>query len=273
MRTLRRGAAAAPPAGRGTAPVWNRPDTSPYRKVALWLFWATIARLIIPGFFNYGIRLDVDMADETEALFNRVTWLLLFLVSAYLVALRSGAALRLLRAANGPFLALLLFALCSVGWSIDPAASLARLFHVATLLFAAIAAITFGWHPRRYQQVVRPVITFFLLGSLIFGLLAPDLAIQQPVPPETHSFWGGLTIGKNALGAIASAGIILWVHGWASREVKPAYALCGAALSITLLVLSRAATHMMATAVVCGLIVVMLRSSRGMRPFTPYLAS
>jgi O-antigen ligase len=257
----------------GAAPVWNRADTSPYRKLAVWLFWAIMARLIIPGFFEYGRRLDVDMADEGEALFNHLTWLLFFVVSAFLVVNRSGAALRLLRATNGPFVALLLFALCSLAWSIDPAATAARLFHVATVLLAGMAAATFGWHPRRYQEIVRPVITFFLLGSLIFGLVAPDLAIQQPVPPETHSFWGGLTIGKNALGAIASAGVILWVHGWASREVKPLPALCGTALSLALLVLSRAATHMMATAVVCGLIVVMLRSSRGMRPFTPYLVA
>jgi len=101
--------------------------------------------------------------------------------------------------------------------------------------------------------------------------VAPDLAIEAPVPPETHYFWGGLTIGKNALGAIASGGAILWVHGWASREVRPLKALSGIALSLTLLALSRAATHLMATAVVCGLIVLMLRSPRSLRRYTPYL--
>jgi len=159
---------------------------------------------------------------------------------------------------------------CSVVWSIDPAATLARLFHVATILLACVAVTVFGWHERRFQEVMRPVLTFFLLGSLIFGLVAPDLAIEAPVPPETHYFWGGLTIGKNALGAIASSGVILWLHGWASREVKPLTAACGAALSLALLLLSRAATHMMATAAVCALLLLVLRAPRGMRRYTPY---
>ena len=270
-RPLRPARPARPAVATAATPVWNRPDTSPYRKVAVWLFWLIIARLIIPGMFDYGKQLGVDTTSEGEALFNHATWLVFFGVSAFLVANRSAIALRLLRTTNRPFLALLALAVCSIAWSIDPAATAARLFHLVTVLLAGIAVATFGWHARRYQEVARPVMTVFMLGSLVFGLVFPDLAIQAPIPPETNSFWVGLAYSKNALGAIASAGVILWVHGWASREVKPWYGLSGIALGVTMLALSRAATFMVATAVVCLLMVVMLRAARGMRPYIPYL--
>lgn len=249
----------------------RRPDNTPFKFLATLLFWLITARLIIPGFFDYGKRFDTALVGDRDAVFNLVTWLVFFGAGAWMVVARIGTAIRLIRSTNLFFLALLSFAMCSVVWSIDSGASLARLFHLATIFLCCVSVTIFGWHERRFQEVVRPVITFFLLGSLVFGLVAPDLAIEAPIPPETHYYWGGLTLGKNALGAIASAGVILWVHGWASRDVKPLVAICWTALSLTLLVLTRAATHMLATALVCGLMLIMLRSSPGMRRYMPYV--
>jgi len=248
----------------------QRPDNSSVKRFAVWLFWLLTARLIIPGFFDYGPNVDPVVAAQQQAGFNKVTWLLFLSAGAWMVLTRMGAALRVLRHTNTGFLALLIFATCSVTWSMDPAASILRLSHVGVVLLACMAVTIYGWHERRFQEVVRPIITVFLVGSLIFGLVAPDLAIEPPNFIHKEYYWGGLTIGKNALGAIASTGAILWLHGWASREVKALPAAAGIALSILLIALSRAATYMLATALVFGVLLLMLRSPRGLRRYMGY---
>jgi exopolysaccharide production protein ExoQ len=251
--------------------IWRRPDNSPMSRLAVWLFWLIIARLIIPGFFDYGQKVDMIAVARRDAVFNKLTWLLFVAAGACIVFARLSTGQRVLRCTSPWFLALIAFATCSVAWSIDPVASLLRLFHLDVIIIACLSVTIFGWHERRFQEVVRPIITIFLAGSLIFGLVAPDLAIEAPTFPHTEYYWGGLTIGKNALGAIASTGVILWVHGWAAKEVRPLVAACGVALSVTLLVLSRAATYMLASALVCALLILMLRSSRGARRYMPYI--
>ena len=267
---LRRSARAVRPATGTPSSTSRRPDNSSTKFFAVWLFWLITARLIIPGFFDYRVE-DITEAIKNEATFNTVTWLFFAVASAWMVFTRWNIGVGVLCSTNPAFLALILYATCSIAWSIDPGASLRRVFHLVVLIFACLAITIFGWHERRFQEVVRPVITYFLLGSLIFGLVAPDLAIEPPVFPHTEYYWGGLTIGKNALGAIASTGAILWVHGWASREVKPLVAACGTALSFVLIALARAATYMLATSLVCALLILMLRSSRSGRRYMPYV--
>jgi O-antigen ligase len=266
---LTRSARATRPVTGTPSSTSRRPDNSSVKFFAVWLFWLVTARLIIPGFFDYHV--DITEAVKNEAAFNTVTWLFFAGASAWMAFTRSNIATGVLRLTNPSFLALILYATCSIAWSIDPGASLRRVFHLAVVIFTCLAVTIFGWHERRFQEVVRPVITCFLLGSLIFGLVAPDLAIEAPVFPHTEYYWGGLTIGKNALGAIASTGAILWVHGWASREVKPVVAACGTALSVALIMLARAATYMLATSLVCALLILMLRSSRSGRRYMPYV--
>ena len=267
-RLRRVGRGSRPPASTSLSSL-RRSDTSAINPFAVWLLWLITARLIIPGFFDY--RVDIVEATKSEALFNTLTWGFFAAASAWLVFSRVHTGLRVLRCTSPWFIALLLYAMCSVAWSIDSGASLRRLFHLVVILFACLAVTIYGSRERRFQEVARPVITFFLLGSLIFGLVAPDLAIEPPSFPHTEYYWGGLTIGKNALGAIASTGAILWLHGWASREVKPLAAAGGVALSVLLIALARAATYMLATGLVCALMLLMLRSSRGNRRYMPYV--
>lgn len=251
-------------------PAGPRPDNSSMKRIAVWLFWLLTARLIIPGFFDYGPRVDLVKAAQQEETFNKVTWLLLFGVGAWIVMTRMATTLRVMRFLSSGFVVLLLFAACSVMWSMNPAATILRLSHVGVVLLACMAVTVYGWHERRFQEVVRPIITLFLVGSLIFGLVAPDLAIEPPTFPHTEYYWGGLTIGKNALGAIASTGAILWLHGWATREVKALPAAAGIGLSVLLIALARAATYMLATALVFAVLLLMLRSPRGLRRYMPY---
>ncbi len=240
------------------------------RFLAVAVYWLLIVRVLVPGSFDYGHVNMIEVA-ERDALFNKVTWLVFAGIGGGLVIARSTKAIRLLRATNPFFIALLVDATCSVIWSIDPAATLARLFHILTVLFACSAVTLINWHERRFQQVTRPIFTALLLGSLVFGLVAPDLAIEPGIPPDTKNYWHGLADQKNQLGALASMGTILWVHGWAAREVKPWTALPWIGISVACLLLSRSSTSIMATVLVSSFLLLMLRSNRAMRRYIPYV--
>jgi len=234
------------------------------------IFGLLVMRVLVPGTFDYGHVNMIDVA-ERDAFFNKITWLVFAGVSGSLVLMHAANAIRLLRATNPFFLALFLLAACSVIWSIDRAATLARLFHILTVLLACLAVTLIDWQSRRFQDVTRPVFTALLLGSLIFGLVAPDLAIEPPIPPDTKFYWHGLADQKNQLGALASMGVIFWVHAWAAREAKLITAVLWGGVSAACLVLSRSSTSLMATILVSGFLLLMLRSSRGMRRYMPYV--
>jgi len=233
-------------------------------------FVLLVARVVIPATWVVADE-EMYVISDSAALLNKVSWLSFLAVSAVLVFSRSASALRLLRATNPFFLALLACAACSVLWSIDSVATLARLFHLFIVVLCCAAVTLVGWQPRRFQETVRLAFTLLLAGSLIFGLVAPELAIQAAVPPDTKDSWRGLADQKNQLGAIASMGTILWFHGWAVREVKAVPALIWGSISATLLFLSRSSTNLLATVLVCVFLLLLLRSNRGIRLFMPYV--
>src|SRR3984885_7896061 len=153
VRSTRR--VAAPPRGLGTPSFsGQRLDNSPIRRLAVWLFWLLTARLIIPGFFDYGQNVDLVAVAQQEALFNRITWLLFLGAGSWMVLTRMSMTLRVLRYPKPAFLALLILATCSVTWSMNPAATILRLSHVGVVLLACVAVTIYGWHERRFQEVV-----------------------------------------------------------------------------------------------------------------------
>jgi O-antigen ligase len=238
--------------------------------LAMTIYWLLVTRVIIPGFFDYGPGSNKYQASGNAELSSKAAWLLAFSVSAVMVLSRMGGALRLLRAASPFFLLLVLDALVSVVWSIDPIFTVARTFRLVTVILVCSALILTGWNDRRFQQATRPIFTIILVASLIFGLLAPDLALDLPAPGDTSRLpWHGLADQKNQFGALASMGVILWFHGWAAREVKTLSALLWGGAAAACLVLSRSSTSLLATALVCLFLLVLLRSSRGARRLMP----
>jgi O-antigen ligase len=235
------------------------------------LYWLVMARVIIPGFFDYDPDVDVLAMYERYSVIMKITWLSFLLIPCILLASRTKQLMNVLRATNRPFLAVMLLSTLSIAWSIDTAATLARLEHVFAIIFICLAVVCVGWNMSRVQQVTRPILTVLLLGSLIFGLVAPDLAITPPVPPDTHYYWHGLTTQKNQLGSLASLGALFWLHGWASREVRLAPAFGGWAIAMACLVLSRSATSLMATILASVLLLLITRSTPAMRRYTPYV--
>jgi O-antigen ligase len=127
------------------------------------------------------------------------------------------------------------------------------------------------WHPRRVQNVLRPALTLMLGASLLFGLLAPALAIHQESSPELAGAWRGLTSHKNALGAMASIALILWCHAGLTRQVSWARCLAGAALATTCLLLSRSSTSLATSLFALAFMLVALRAPQALRRRLPLL--
>jgi O-antigen ligase len=237
------------------------------------VYWLVIARVIIPGLFDYSPDTDVLKVAARDAVLNKVTWLAFLFIPIALLGARWGLTMRVLKQTNRFFLILLGFATISILWSIDVGASTSRLTHMLTVVLDCLAVAVVGWHATRVQQITRPILTVLLIGCLVFCLGWPDLAITAPIPPDTHYYWHGLTTQKNGLGSLASLGTVFWFHGWASRQVKALPALIFGGMSVALMVMSRSSTAVMATALVAMFLLLMLRSGSvpALRRYIPYM--
>lgn len=249
---------------------WLRDDR--HSLILAGMMWVLIVLMIVPEGFDYQ-SLATSSTPRTGGAISRMLWLGLLTMGAVILFWRAGLAWILARMLN-PFLILFVaLALASVAWSIDPALSIRRLIRLVTIVLACLAFVLVSWHVQRYQNVVRPVLTLVLLGSIIFGLAYPALAIHQQTSAELIGAWRGLANHKNGLGALACIALIFWFHAWLTREVRLLPALAGGAIAATCLVLSRSSTSLAATLFVMVLLTVLLRSPHGLRPYMPYLVT
>lgn len=228
--------------------------------------------MIVPEGFDYA-SLTTTYAPTSGSKISRLLWLSLLSLSALFILWRVGLAWLLIRSLNPFLLVLAGLAIASVAWSIEPSLTLRRSVRMATFVLVAIAFVLMAWHARRYQNVLRPILTIMLLGSIIFGLLFPALAIHSESAPELIGAWRGLANHKNGLGALSCFALIFWFHAWLTKEVKTLPALAGGAIATTCLLLSRSSTALAATLFVMLFLVLLLRSPRGLRPYVPYLVA
>jgi O-antigen ligase len=250
----------------GTA--WLRDDR--HSLLLAGMMWALIVLMIVPEGFDYG---NLATAPVSGGAVSRMLWLGLLALGAVIVFWRAGLTWVLARTLN-PFLALFVaLAVLSIAWSIDPSLSARRLVRMFTIVLACLAFVLMSWHARRCQNVVRPILTIMLLGSILFGLAFPALAIHQQTSAELIGAWRGLANHKNGLGDLACLALIFWFHAWLTREATLLPALAGGAIAAACLVLSRSSTSLAATAFVLVLLVVLLRSPPGLRPYIAYLIS
>jgi exopolysaccharide production protein ExoQ len=237
------------------------------------LVWLLVLRIIIPGFFDYS---NDDAQIITEGvLANTIIWL--FLLFAPIVALlgRLNLTWQLLRSLNIFFVLLILYLSASVLWSIDPSGSARKVVRLLTALTVCTAACLLGWHPRRFQELLRPIITIVLAGSLIFCLLFPDLAIT-PVGPgllESGNFhyWRGLTQHKNALGALSSLGTLFWFHAYLERQPKLLTVFFGLTISLTCLYLAHSSTSVFTLLFAVMFLLLMHWIPRAQRRYSKYI--
>jgi O-antigen ligase len=223
----------------------------------------------VPEGFDYTPRDEIDTGSAT----TKSVWIALAVLSLSLILWRRSLGALLVRWMNIWLPAFLALAVLSVVWSIDPSFTLKRSIRLLTFVLVATAFALVGWHERRFQNVLRPLLTLLMLGSLIFGLIDPTLAIEQSESAELAGAWHGLAMQKNSLGALAGTGAVLWLHAWLTREVPLVRALVGGFLCGACLLLSRSSTSLMASAFAVLFMLLLMRSSAGLRRLMPYLVT
>jgi len=170
-----------------------------------------------------------------------------------------------------PFLLLFAaLAVASIVWSIEPEVTVRRDIRLVTILAVCFAFCLAGWHARRFQSVVRPVLATVLLGSIAFGLISPGLAIHQELSPELLGAWRGLANHKNTFGAIAGIALVLWLQGWLTGEMRLSRALFGCALAGGCLWLSRSSTAVISAVAAMVFLLLLLRAPRGAQAYLKY---
>jgi exopolysaccharide production protein ExoQ len=246
---------------------WLRDDRHAW--LGAGLMWVLLVLMIVPEGFDY-VTLTTQDAPGSGSALSRALWLTLLACGALIVLYRARLASVLLSTLN-PFLPLFIcLAVASVAWSIDPSLTVRRLIRLCTIVVACAGFVLVSWHPRRYQAVVRPILTIMLAGSICFGLVFPALAIHQETSEELLGAWRGLASHKNGLGDLACIALILWLHAGLTREVRLLRAVAGGAIALICLALSRSSTSLVATACVAMILLILLRAPRGLRPYLPH---
>jgi exopolysaccharide production protein ExoQ len=233
------------------------------------IVWVLIVYLTVPEGFDYSFKDEIS----TGSALTKLIWIALLAFSLTLILWRGSLAMVMLRWINPWLLVFIALAAFSVIWSIEPSFTLKRVVRLLTFVTVALAFSLVGWHDRRFQNMLRPLVTLLMLGSLIFGVLEPTLAIEQSEQLELVGAWHGLTMQKNSLGALAGIGAILWLHARLAGEVTLLRALLGGLLCGACLFLSRSSTSLMATLFALAFMLMVLRSSAALRPLMPYLVT
>jgi exopolysaccharide production protein ExoQ len=156
----------------------------------------------------------------------------------------------------------------SVAWSITPSFTETRLGAIATFALVALAFTLHGWHARRFQNVVRMALSILLLGSLIFGIYAPNLALEVGDSVSLKGAWHGLFTQKNPFGEAASIGLLLWVHAWLAKEVRFVHFLVGGGVAAACVILSNSSTGISAGLFGTIFLLLTMRSSSWNRRYT-----
>ena len=248
------------------APVRRRERSSLVSGAAIWLL---ICIMVIPPGCSYA-ALGTTMPSEGSPT-SMILWLTLLAFGVGVPLTRSAEALKLLREIN-PFLLLYLaLAAASLMWSIDQPVTMRRLFRASTTVLVAVGFALMTWRTTRFQSVLRPILTLILLGSIVFVIMEPELAIEQAEAQALVGAWHGLAMQKNGLGSLAAIGLILWMHAWLSKEKPGMLAALGMAVSLICLAKSRSSSSIVAAVFSCLLMLMLMRLPASMRRYLPYL--
>jgi exopolysaccharide production protein ExoQ len=261
---------AAAPRATWTAPPARRPARGSW--FLGFLVAVQLCLLVVPwNIFETPEEAAAQGVDLSANPLSRALKLLILALATVTVFKKLRDTRLTLKHTNRFFVALVVLMPLSALWSIDRSATIARFVTVFTLVQVCMAFAIAGPDPQRFQNVVRPVFTLLLAGSLIFGLVAPDLAITKG-EGTLRNAWHGLTGQKNQFGQLASIGTIFWLHAWVSREAGAARALAGAAICGVCVFLSHSSTSLLATVFVFFFMLLTLRAPPSLRRFMPYLA-
>lgn len=210
------------------------------------------------------------MPTEGSAL-TRIVWLGLLAFGLGVVALRYNQALKVLKRTNRFLLLFMALSLISAVWSIAPEVTIRRFIRLLTFASDGLAFALLAKSATNFQTILRSILTTLLIGSVIFVIVAPNLAIEQSQSAELVGAWHGLAPQKNALGSMATISLLLWLHACLSKESPLWRALPGLVLSAICLLKSRSSSSLMAAILASGLLLMLLRSPHSIKRYMPYL--
>ncbi len=240
------------------------------RLLATVLVTLQILILVVPQGFDFTGSKGMPLSSD---LTSRILWLVLLGGGALMVYSRFARAREYVRAVN-PFLwGFLALAAASLVWSIDPAVTMRRVLRLVTILLVCTGFAITAWNPRRLQELLRSIMTWLLIASVLWVIINPDEAMHRSTQAELKDAWHGITIGKNVLGSIASTTIVLWLHGWLAKQVAGFKAACGISIALLCLIMTRSATSIMATVFAVSFMLILLRSPGSLRRYIPYLVA
>ncbi len=229
--------------------------------------WLLIGFLVVPPDLNYS---HIEFRLASSSLAGPLILGSVLAAGTLITLMRARAAWQVIAAFNRPLLLLMALAGVSLIWSADPEATLRRLFRLYTFFIGALGFAIAGWHRTRFQELMRATLTTLVVGSLCMVVLAPDLAI--PKESMSGNGWRGLATQKNALGAIAAAAIVFWLHGWLAREVRLPKFLAAMLACVVCLIGSQSATSTMSALFAVIFMLLLLRApGPALRRHVPYL--
>lgn len=237
-----------------------------YALVMVVMIWAQLYYMIVPESFG---AIGTPYGASTGL--YRLIKLGLLGLAALLIAWRAGLAWLLLRTINPFLLGFVLLAGASTAWSIEPGVTVQRMIGVVSTLLVCIAFGLVSWRRTRFQDAVRPAVTALLLASILVALVSPDLGIEQGTTFTLAGSWRGVTFQKNALGHLASFGLVFWLHAWLARDAKLLPVLAGLAISVTALIGSRSSTSLLSGVFACIFLFLLLRSPQNLRRYMPFI--
>lgn len=228
---------------------------------------AMIVSLVVPEGFNY--EAAANGMPLTSSGFNSILWLIILLTGFYYFGRKLRASKSVLLG-NRFLVALIALAVLSYFWSIAPQITFRRILRIFAVVSVCTAFAASSRTERSFQIALRPVLTIMLIGSIIFVMVNPIYGIEQLTMTELKGAWKGMTTQKNALGALATLGALLWLHAWISKQVKQPWPFIGFVASVICLLGSRSSTSIMATAFSSVLMLMLMRSPGSMKRYMPY---
>jgi O-antigen ligase len=210
---------------------------------------------------------EANDAVPEPNLFLRILKLLLLASGVLVLIWRHSFAALLTREVNKFFIAFVVLALLSTMWSIEPAITMTRFISMLTICLVCGACVMVGWHEQRFQTILRSFLTALMVGSLIFGMIAPDLAMEHGTDISLAGAWRGLMGQKNALGHAASITVFLWVHGLLTKQVKFWQFAFGFSAAMACLILSHSSTSIFGALFSVMLLLLLLLGSKGKRRY------
>jgi O-antigen ligase len=228
---------------------------------------ALILFMIVPEDFDYeSLGTAMPQAGNTT---SRLMWLGLLGAGGLIVLRYQRLAMVVLRWMNPFFVVLVVLAGASVVWSIDPQFTVRRLIRLATIVLVCLGFVLA--RGARIQDVVRPMITAVLIASIVMVFVFPTFALERSPSPELAGAWHGLATQKNGLGSLAAMGVLLWLHAVLAREVRWPSGAAGLTVSLICLFYSRSSTSLITTAAVVPLMLFLMRTPRGVRPYMHWI--